>query len=76
MTQKRSPTEAFDWGWEDRYRSNHGKGPYMARVLAVSNGEVQMERWDTRQGKRAKHTRFMLRLSYLTGPTCGWKRTR
>lgn len=73
--RNRRLTKTFDWGTEDRYRSNYGKGPIMARILAVANGEAKMERWHERR-PNGRRERFVLRVSYLTSPRCGWRRTR
>ena len=53
------------------FRSNNGAGPLLARILAVKDGIVYLERW-TEKGKR--RTRFTLTEKFLQSPRCGWKR--
>lgn len=53
----------------DRFRSNNGKGPLLARILYVEGDEVHMERWPECGGKRVQ---FALPLPFLTSQNCGW----
>jgi hypothetical protein len=62
---------AFEWDLSDRFRSNHGAGPYSARILSVANGVATMERW---RNSPEKTVRFELPLDYLLSERCGWKR--
>lgn len=61
----------FDWGPEDRYRSNGGAGPLTARILAVADGRVEMQR--TQRAGGPFRVRFSLPLDYLASPRCGWR---
>lgn len=66
-----STAEAFDWSHEDRYISNDGKGPLVARILCVSRGVADMERWPLRGGARV---RFTLPVKFLRSTSCGWRK--
>lgn len=60
----------FEWDNEDRWRSNFGAGPLIARVLCATNKVVKLERWNER-GSRI--TRFELPLEFFLSERCGWR---
>jgi hypothetical protein len=62
----------FEWDQNDRYRSNDGDGPLVARILCATNKAVTMERWTPKSPRR--RTRFELPLKFFTSPRCGWRR--
>ncbi len=59
----------FDWGNEDRWRSNYGKGPLIARVLCATDKTVKLERWHEHGSRRI---RFDLPLKFFLSKKCGW----
>lgn len=54
------------------YRSNNGKGPLRARLVAADNRTVTLERWDERS-KRKRRTVFKLPRRFFVSASCGWK---
>ena len=62
----------FDWDQSDRFISNYGDGPLMARILSVENGVAKMERWH--KADPAGTTTFLLPIKDLFRDTCGWKK--
>lgn len=68
-------TADFAWETTDRFRSNNGRGPDAARILAVHDNLVEMERWNTRAGRRARRVRFVLPVSYWLSSRNGWIKT-
>jgi hypothetical protein len=62
----------FEWDQNDRYRSNNGVGPLLARILCVTDKTVKMERWPE---KGAGRTRFELSIKFFRSPRCGWRHT-
>lgn len=65
----------FEWGTDDRYRSNNGAGDYRARILCVVDGVAHMERWRGSKGPEGKRLeRFYLNVDFLKSGRCGWKR--
>lgn len=65
----------FNWGTYDRFMSNHGAGPLMARILCVSNGMVRLERWNRANPTKGRAT-CEVSLKYFTSRACGWKKVR
>lgn len=63
----------FEWSHEDRWMSNNGKGPMMARVLSATDKIVHLERWNSKN-KRPRPKQFPLSLRFFTSERCGWKR--
>jgi hypothetical protein len=63
----------FEWSHEDRYMSNDGRGPLMARILCATEKIVTLERWNAKN-KRPKHLTFPLSLKFFTSQRCGWKK--
>lgn len=55
------------------YKSNNGRGPLCARVIADDGEFVTMERWNE---KRPKRTTFQMPRWFLGSPACGWKRVK
>lgn len=62
----------FDWDTSDRFISNNGTGPLIARILAVADGKARMERWHRRNPKRT--TQFELMIRFLQSTACGWRK--
>lgn len=60
----------MDWKFTDIFRSNHGEGPALARVVEAREDALVMERW---VGK-GRPVRFELPPDYLDRRTCGWRR--
>jgi hypothetical protein len=63
----------FEWSHEDRYLSNYGRGPLMARVLSATDKIVVLERWNSKNKRPTKLT-FPLSLKFFTSPRCGWRK--
>lgn len=63
----------FEWSHEDRYLSNNGRGPMMARVLCATDKIVKLEKWNTKS-KNPRRESFPLSLKFFTSPRCGWKK--
>lgn len=61
----------FEWDQNDRYISNHGTGPMIARILCATDKTVTMERW-LRAHPEGRRTRFELPIKFLRSPSCGW----
>ncbi len=61
----------FEWDQNDRYVSNNGSGPLLARILCATSKTVTMERWRV-DGKKVH--RFELPLKFFLSDRCGWKR--
>jgi hypothetical protein len=59
----------FEWAKEDRFRSNYGSGPLVARILSATDKDLRMERWPQSGGRK---TRFTLSLKFFLSPRCGW----
>lgn len=57
-----------DWGREDRYVSDYGNGPLIARILCVAKDEVVMER----KTPRGRWKRFTLPYEFAKSEACGW----
>lgn len=64
--------ERFEWSHEDRYLSNNGKGPLVARIVCATDKEVTIQHWNIRNpdGRRRK---AVLSLSFFRSRKCGWK---
>lgn len=62
---------SFEWNQEDRYISNHGAGPMVARILCATDKTVTMERW-MKMRPEGRRTRFELPTGFLRSPSCGW----
>ena len=60
----------FEWDQNDRYASNEGKGPMVARILCATDKTVTIERWRV-NGKQVR--RFELPLKFFLSDRCGWK---
>lgn len=69
---------AFDWGPEDRYRSDHGRGPYTARILCATDKLATMERWrgGDEPKPRQRLVRFDASIKQLSRGSLGWRRVR
>jgi len=65
----------FEWSQEDRYMSNDGRGPVMARILCVDGKIVTLEKWNSKSQKPRNET-FRLSLKFFTSDRCGWSRLR
>jgi len=63
----------FEWSQEDRYLSNDGRGPIMARILCVDGKIVTLEKWNSKSKKPRKEA-FPLSLKFFTSDRCGWKK--
>lgn len=61
----------FEWDQDDRYVSNHGTGPMVARILCATDKTVTMERW-LKANPDGRRTKFDLPVSFLRSPSCGW----
>lgn len=61
----------FEWNLSERWFSNDGAGPLVARITAVVAGIATMQRWHRKSP--ARQTRFELPVSYLCSQACGWK---
>lgn len=64
----------FKWSPNDRFRSNDGKGPMVARILAETPKYLEMELWNERS-KNPRRRQFKLSAKFMASPTCGWKKT-
>lgn len=62
----------FTWCESDRFKSNGGHGPLVARIVDEKGDSLIMERWNAKSPKR--RTTFVLPVKYLMSPRCGWKR--
>lgn len=61
----------FSWDTRDRYRSNNGRGPLVARILSCTDTHITIEHWpEHNPGMTAQAT---LTLRFFLGPTCGWR---
>jgi hypothetical protein len=59
------------------YKSNHGRGPLMARVVNTEPGRIVLERWDPRSKPKARrYIRFALSPRYMQSSRCGWKQVK
>lgn len=65
-------TDALDWDVTDRFISNNGAGPLVARILYVGDGVAHLVR--TRKMHGAFSVRFELPISFLKSKSCGWRR--
>jgi hypothetical protein len=67
------PSEARntrEWDLGERYYSNGGKGPQVARILSWCDGVLTLER----KMPRAKNwERFQLKERYWLSRSCGWR---
>lgn len=64
----------LDWGPEDRFRSNGGRGPLRARILCVCDGIARAEYWDERK-PNGRRTRFEVSERVFIQPKPhGWTR--
>jgi hypothetical protein len=61
----------FEWTHEDRYRSNDGKGPMVARILCATATTVKLEQWNEKRPD-GRRTRFELPLKFFCSRKCGW----
>lgn len=60
----------FAWDQDDRYLSNDGDGPLVARILSTTDRTVRLERW-CGDGPRIQ---FDLKISFFLSDRCGWRR--
>lgn len=65
----------LEWHPEDRYLSNNGSGPMMARILRATDKIVTLEKWNTKS-KRPRRDSFPLSVAFFTSPRCGWKKVK
>lgn len=54
------------------YRSNYGKGTWLARVIQIRAGQVEIEHWDERH-KRPYRLRATLSETYWRSAANGWR---
>jgi len=64
----------FRWDHNDRYLSNDGKGPMMARILCATDKIVKLERWNMKS-KNPRKKSGTLSIKFFTSDRCGWKKT-
>lgn len=62
----------FEWTHKDRYRSNDGKGPLVARILCATDTTVKLERWNEKRPD-SRRTTFELPLKFFCSRLCGWR---
>jgi hypothetical protein len=67
--------DKFEWRTEDRFMSNNGSGPLMARILCIAGGVVRLERWNRKEPSKQRST-GEVSLKYFTSPRCGWKKVK
>ena len=66
---------AMEWKPEDRFRSNRGKGPLVARILGETPKCLEMELWNERH-KNPIRRKFRLSARFLASPNCRWRKVR
>jgi hypothetical protein len=65
----------MDWKAEDRFKSNYGKGPLVARILSETPKFLEMELWNV-ASKKPRRRKFRLSARFLASRYCGWKKVR
>lgn len=66
---------AMEWKPEDRFRSNRGKGPLVARIFGETPKCLEMELWNERH-KSPIRRKFRLSARFLASSNCRWKKVR
>lgn len=61
----------IDWSMNERFRSNNGKGPLIARIVSKTEDTLTMERWYEKRPHSIR-VQFQLPAWFLGSPTCGW----
>lgn len=68
----------YDWGTEDRFRSNNGNGPLTARITHVSGEMVHIVWWKgVREPDDHTNKKRAVSLSakfFFESKSCGWRR--
>ena len=65
----------MQWKPEDRFKSNYGKGPLVARILSETPKFLEMELWNG-TSKKPRRRQFKLSAKFLASPNCGWRKVR
>lgn len=65
----------MEWTTEDRFKSNSGKGPLVARILSETPQFLEMELWNG-ASKKPRRRKFRLSAQFLASPNCRWKKVR
>ena len=63
----------FEWDLSDRFLSNRGHGPLVARILCIVDDVAKMERWHKKSGPQ-RAVRFNVPVKYLMSDNCGWRK--
>lgn len=65
----------MEWKAEDRFKSNRGKGPLVARILGETPKFLEMELWNG-LSKKPRRRQFKLSARFLASKYCAWKKVR